>query len=128
MRPFQDLMVWQKAHELTLDVYRLTRACPSEERFGLTAQTRRAATSVPGNISEACGKRTLPQLRASLDFAGGSLSELEYWLILGRDLGYLSPELHETCDKQLAEVRRLLLGFGDWAATEIELGKPGSDG
>ncbi|MFO7894840.1 MAG: four helix bundle protein [Longimicrobiales bacterium] len=121
MRPFQDLLVWQKAHELTLDVYRLTRAYPTEERFGLTSQTRRSASSVPGNISDGCGKRTLPQLRASLDFAGGSLSELEYWFILGRDLGFMSPDLYGARNDQLNEVRRLLLGFADWAATQITL-------
>jgi four helix bundle protein len=116
MRPFQDLLVWQKAHELTLDVYRFTRAYPVDERFGLTSQTRRSAASVPGNISEGCGKRTLPQLRASLDFAGGSLSELEYWFILGRDLRYMPPDLFRARNDQLNEVRRLLLGFKDWSS------------
>ena len=120
MRPFRDLVVWQKAHELTLEVYRVTRGYPPDERFGLTSQTRRATASVPGNIAEACGKRTLPRLRASLDFAGGSLSELEYWFLLGRDLGDLSAELHTTPDDRLEKARRLLLGFGEWAATEIE--------
>jgi four helix bundle protein len=77
---------------------------------------QRAAASVPGNISEGCGKRTLPQLRNSLDIAGGSLSELEYWFILGRDLGYLSSEIYEVRSDQLNEVRRLLLGFTDWSS------------
>lgn len=125
MRPFQDLLVWQKAHELTLEVYRLTRSYPPDERFGLTSQTRRSAASVPGNISEACGKRTLPQLRASLDFAGGSLSELEYWFILGRDLGYMSSEVHDERNAQLNDVRKLLIGFADWAEAQIEQGSAG---
>lgn len=115
MRPFQDLVVWQKAHELTLDVYRLTRGYPRDERFGLTSQTRRSAASVTGNISEGCGKRTLPQLRNSLDIAGGSLSELEYWFILGRDLGYIPTRLYHARNDQLNEVRRLLLGFTAWS-------------
>lgn len=115
MRPFQDLLVWQKAHALTLDVYQFTRVYPRDERFGLTSQTRRSAASVAGNISEGCGKRTLPQLRNSLDIAGGSLSELEYWFILGRDLGYMPPNLYTARNDQLDEVRRLLLGFTDWS-------------
>ena len=115
MRPFQDLLVWQKAHELTLDVYSITRAYPRDERFGLTAQTREAAASVPGNIAEGCGKRTRGQLRASLDISGGSLSELHYWLILGRDLGYLSEATFDLEVTRLAEVRRLLIGFSSWS-------------
>jgi four helix bundle protein len=115
MRPFRDLLVWQKAHALTLEVYRVTRAYPPEERFGLTAQTRGAAASVPGNIAEGCGKRTRAQLRASLDIAGGSISELHYWLILGRDLGYLAERSYADRVAQLGEVRRLLIGFAAWS-------------
>lgn len=116
MRPFQELLVWQKAHALTLKVFDVTRAYPREERFGLAAQTRGAAASVPANISEGCGKRTRGQLRASLDIAGGSLNELHYWLILGRDLGYLPEPSFELRVKELGEVRRLLIGFSSWSA------------
>jgi four helix bundle protein len=115
MRPFQDLLVWQKAHALTLEVYRATRAYPREEQFGLTAQTREAAASVPANIAEGCGKRTRGQLRASLDISGGSLSELHYWFILGRDLGYLPADVFEARVTELADVRRLLIGFSSWS-------------
>lgn len=115
MRPFQDLLVWQRAHALALQVYRVTRPYPRDERFGLTAQTREAAASVPANIAEGCGKRTRGQLRASLDIAGGSLSELHYWLILGRDLGYLPVASFDARAVELAEVRRLLIGFSSWS-------------
>ena len=114
MRPFRDLLVWQRAHALTMEIYRVTRAYPPDERFGLTAQTREAAASVSGNIAEGCGKRTRGQLRASLDIAGGSLSELDYWLILGRDLGYLPAESFDSRAAELVEVRRLLIGFSSW--------------
>jgi four helix bundle protein len=118
MRPYQDLVVWQKAHALTLEIYRVTGSYPREERYGLTAQSRSAASSVPGNIAEGCGRRTLPQLRHSVDIAAGSLSELEYWLRLARDLGYLPESAHERCAADLEEVRRLLLGFASWSAPD----------
>ena len=116
MRPFQDLVVWQAAHSLTLEVYRVTRGYPRAELFGLTSQTRRSAASVPANIAEGCGKRSKPQLRHSVDIATGSLSELHYWLILASDLGYLSPESFRSLDRQLEETRRLLIGFAGWSA------------
>ncbi len=117
MRPFEDLRVWQLAHELTLEMYRSTRQYPRDERFGLTSQTRRSASSVPANIAEGCGKRFRPQLRHSVDIAAGSLSELEYWLLLARDLGYLPQEEYEARRAELNEVRRLLIGFATWSAT-----------
>lgn len=116
MRPFLDLVVWQKAHALTLEVYRFTREYPRDERFGLTSQTRRSASSVPANIAEGCGKRSRAQLRHSVDIATGSLSELEYWLLLSRDLGYLSTEAYASRVEELNEVRRLLIGFAAWSA------------
>lgn len=73
-------------------------------------------SSVPGNIAEGCGKRSRPQLRHSLDIATGSLSELAYWLLLARDLGYLAPEAYESAMQDLTEVRRLLIGFATWSA------------
>ena len=115
MRPFQTLAVWQRAHELTLDVHRVTRAYPAEERYGLISQTRRAAASVPANIAEGCGKGTMPELRHSVDLAGGSLNELEYWFLLGRDLGLLSANRYEDLNGKLVEIRRLLMGFRSWA-------------
>lgn len=118
MRPFQNLLVWQKAHALTLDIYRLTRGFPADERFGLTSQMRKSSSSVPGNISEGCGKRTPGQLRNSLDIASGSLSELEYWLILSRDLDYLMIDPFRRLTLQVEEARKLLFGFGEWVQTE----------
>ena len=114
MRPFQELRVWCKAHELALCVYGCTRQYPREERYGLTSQTRRAATSVPANLAEGCGKGTWPELRHGVDVAGGSLNELEYWFILGRDLGFLSSVDYDDLRGQLIEVRRLLMGFRSW--------------
>ncbi len=108
--------MWQQAHALTLGVYHDTQTYPREELFGLTSQTRRSAASVPANIAEGCGKRSRAQLRSSLDIAGGSLSELEYWLVLARDLGYLTANAFLARSEELNEVRRLLLGFSAWSA------------
>ena len=120
MRPFQDLVLWQKAHALTLDIYRLTGGYPEEERFGLTQQTRRSASSVPGNISEGCGLRTFGQLRNRLDSASGSLSELEYWLILGRDLNYYPDSHYPRLLAAVEEERKLLFGYVAWAAKAMK--------
>ena len=118
MRPFQELLVWQKAHELTLDVYRCTARYPRQERYGLVSQTRGAASSVPANIAGGCGKGTAPELRHGLDVAGGSLNELEYWFMLGRDLEYLTVDEFGDLVEQVVEVRRLLMGFRAWAVRQ----------
>jgi four helix bundle protein len=90
-RSFEDLQVWQKAHAFVLEVYRLTEAFPKAERFGLTAQLRRAAVSVPANIAEGFGKRSKADKARFLNTAQGSLEECRYYLVLCRDLQYADP-------------------------------------
>ncbi len=82
MEDFKNLKVWKKAHELTLMLYRLTRAFPKDEIYGLTSQIRRSAASVEANIAEGCGRRSDPELRRFLQIARGSASELECHLLL----------------------------------------------
>lgn len=89
---FEDLGVWQKAHQLVLAVYRLTRTYPDAERFGLVSQMRRSAVSVPANIAEGFKKRGTADKLRYYNIAQGSLEELRYYLILSRDLCYLKPE------------------------------------
>jgi len=91
---FRRLVVWQRAHEAALESYRATRAFPSDERFGLTAQLRRAAVSVAANIAEGCGRASARDEGRFLQIALGSARELEYHLLLARDLGLLDPEAH----------------------------------
>src|ERR1700733_7466309 len=91
MKRFTDLMVWQRSHALVLQVYRLTKTFPSDERFGLTSQLRRAVLSVPTNIAEGSKRLTNPEYARFLNIAEGSLAETEYLLMVSRDLGYLSP-------------------------------------
>src|ERR1044072_4416049 len=87
-RSFRDLVVWQKAHEFVLAVYRLTESFPDREKFGLTHQMRRAAVSIPANIAEGFGKRSQAEKARFLNIAEGSLEESRYYLILAQDLGY----------------------------------------
>jgi four helix bundle protein len=102
---FQDLVVWQKSHQLTLRVYGLTATFPKQELYGLTSQMRRAAVSVPANIAEGFKKRGRPDKARIMNIAQSSLEELRYYFILSRDLEYLAAsELSNDVD----EVARLL--------------------
>ena len=94
MRNFHELKVWGKAHRLVLSVYQATRHFPAEERFGLTLQLRRAAASAPSNIAEGCGREGERELARFLSIAAGSLSEVEYQLLLAHDLGYLDETIY----------------------------------
>ena len=108
MKDFRDLLVWQKAHQLVLVVYRATAGFPPEERFGLTSQLRRAAVSVPANIAEGCGRQGDNEFARFLGYAAGSASEVEYHLLLSRDLGLVDPQTHRELESRTTEVKRML--------------------
>jgi four helix bundle protein len=108
MRDFRKLKVWGRSHELTLRVYALSRGFPKEELFGLTGQARRSAASIPANICEGCGRLSGADLRRFLGIAMGSASELEYHLLLARDLGYTNPADHHEVTQSIAEVKKML--------------------
>jgi four helix bundle protein len=108
MNDFRALRVWHKAHALALAVYRATSAFPSAERFGLVAQMRRAAVSVPANIAESCGRRTNRDEAHLLQVAFGSACELEAELLLARDLGFLRDNEHAPLSADVVEVKRML--------------------
>jgi four helix bundle protein len=97
---FEDLDTWKEAHRLVLLVYQATQRFPDVERFGLTSQMRRASVSVPANIAEGFKRFGLPDKIRFYNIAEGSLAELRYYLILSKDLGYLSPDaqLHTRAD------------------------------
>jgi four helix bundle protein len=105
---FRKLIVWQKAHQLAMLVYRLTGDFPKSEMFGLTAQMRRAAVSVPANIAEGRGAGSGGQFGRFLGIAQGSLTEVEYYLILSRDLDYVTGEKYQEAESLRAEVGFLL--------------------
>ena len=108
LKSFRELEVWQKAHALVLDIYRVTDKFPDRERFGIAAQIRRAAASIPANIAEGFGRRTTKELLQSLTISNGSLEETRYFLILSRDLRYLVPEDYQRLDQQCTSVAQML--------------------
>lgn len=113
---FQELLVWQKAHQLVLAVYRLTDAFPKHELFALTSQLRRAVVSVPANVAEGFRKRGLKDKIRFFNTAEGSLEEVQYYFILARDLGYADTQL---LTEQANEVGRLLESYSKTMRTKL---------
>ncbi|HST79556.1 MAG TPA: four helix bundle protein [Verrucomicrobiae bacterium] len=111
MKDFRELKVWGKAHNLILKCYRLTDRFPKHELFGLASQIRRCAASIPANIAEGCGRHGNSELHRFLQISCGSASELEYHLLLAKDLGYLSPTDHRSAHDQLLEMKRMLVAL-----------------
>jgi four helix bundle protein len=107
MRKYQDLEVWQKAHKLTLAVYKITQAFPKEERFGLTSQVRRASSSIGANLAEGCGRRSDGEMARFVQIAMGSGAEL-YHFLLTKDLGFVKNIEYESLTSELSEVMRML--------------------
>lgn len=107
-RSFQDLVVWQKAHQFVLDVYQLTDTFPRSELYGLTSQMRRAAVSVPANIAEGFKKKGRADKVRFMNVAQSSLEECRYYLILVHDLGYAPIQYLAL---QLEEVSKLLTAY-----------------
>ncbi|MBN1578804.1 MAG: four helix bundle protein [Chitinispirillaceae bacterium] len=89
---FRDLIVWQKAHALVLDIYRFSDLFPKTELYGLTSQLRRAGVSIPANIAEGFKKKSKPDKARFMNIAQGSLEECRYYFILSQDLGYGNTE------------------------------------
>ena len=108
MKDFKDLRVWEKAHSMTIGVYKATKEFPREELFGITSQMRRAASSIGANIAEGTGRRSDGELTRYLHIARGSAAELEYHLLLARDLDLLSTVRFDLLRRQVDEVQRML--------------------
>ena len=111
MRDFKKLQVWEKSHQLTLAVYRVSAGLPKEEMYGLTSQMRRASASIPANIAEGCGRGSDADLVRFLNIAMGSAKELEYHLLLAYDLNQLKPDEYQELARQSNEIQRMLTGF-----------------
>jgi four helix bundle protein len=110
MPKHKNLIVWQKAHELAIKVYKITETFPPKESFGITSQIRRAVLSVPTNIVEGYSRSTKKELSRFIDIARGSLAETEYLLEFAKELGYVKTDLAEI-QALIAEVGRLMWGF-----------------
>lgn len=112
MRDYQKLDVWKKAHLFTLQVYKeILPIMPTEEKFALTQQIRRATYSIPLNIVEGSGRHTDKDFVSYLDNALGSTKEVEYAFILIRDLAYISLELYEIVNRSINEIKAMLIAF-----------------
>ncbi len=105
---YKELKVWQKAYQLCLEIYKMTRAFPKEEQYNLTSQIRRAAVSIPSNIAEGYGRNTTPNYIRSLHIAYGSICELETQVMLAGDLEYLPVKAVEKSREDIREVERML--------------------
>jgi four helix bundle protein len=108
MNDFKNLKVWAKSHQLTLQVYRSTQSFPKEELFGLVSQIRRSASSIGANIAEGVGRKSDGELTRFLHIARGSASELEYHLLLAKDLQFLPQEKFSELMRITEEVQRML--------------------
>jgi four helix bundle protein len=111
VKDYRELTVWERAHQLTLAVYKTTAMFPKDELYGLTSQIRRACASIPANIAEGCGRSGDAEFARFLQIAMGSASELDYHLLLARDLNFVNSGDYEQLAKELTEVRRMLNSF-----------------
>ena len=111
MKDFRDLHVWEKAHQLTLAVYRLTASFPRDELYGLTTQLRRSSSSIVANLAEGCGRNGDAELARFSSIAMGSASELEYHLLLARDLNLINATDYTALTQQTTEVKRMIAGL-----------------
>ncbi len=109
IQKFQDLHVWQKAHQFVLEIYNITKDYPQEEKFGLVSQMRRSAISVPANIVEGFRKRGKRDKANFYNIAQGSLDELYYYILLSKDLGFIDNSTYLV--NQIEEIERMLTGL-----------------
>ena len=111
MQNFKDLRVWSKAHGITLKIYQISKSFPKDELYSLTNQVRRAASSIPANIAEGCGKNTPSDFANFLNISLGSANETEYFLILSKDLGYLKEDDFNVLSDNINEVKAMLISL-----------------
>ena len=111
IKSHRDLIVWQKAVQLVVHLYGVTKAFPKEETYGLTSQIRRAATSIPANIAEGQGRRLSGEYQQFLGFARGSLWELDTHIEVSFQLAYLNEEQYKELRDKMDEVGRMLNGL-----------------
>jgi four helix bundle protein len=108
VKDYRKLHVWEKSHRLVLSVYAITSSFPVDERFGLTSQLRRAASSIPANIAEGYGRGGDAEFHRFLQISSGSASEVEYLLFLSSELGYIKPADSGQLSASIEEIKRML--------------------
>ncbi|GHV71875.1 four helix bundle protein [Bacteroidia bacterium] len=109
MQNYKDLIVWEKSHNLTVVIYKMTCNFPKEETYALTSQLRRASSSIPANIAEGCGRNTNLDLAHFLNMALGSSNELDYFLLLSKDLNYITKEDFIDLEAKIGELKAMLI-------------------
>jgi len=108
LKNYKELKVWEKSYQLCLDIYKITKEFPQSERYGITAQMRRAALSIPSNIAEGYGRKTTQDYIRFLYMDYGSTCELETQLLLSGDLGYFNRENLKGYQSKIGEIERML--------------------
>jgi four helix bundle protein len=111
MQDFKKLLVWQKSFDLTISTYKLTSNYPSEEKYSLTSQTKRAVVSISNNIAEGCGRFTQNDLVHFLQMSLGSTNEVENCLLIAQALKYLSDDGFNNLNNQNTEIRKMLISL-----------------
>ncbi|MCM0059354.1 MAG: four helix bundle protein [Algoriphagus sp.] len=111
MHNFKELKVWQKAVDFAVEIYAVTKVFPSEEKFGLVSQMRRAGVSIPSNIAEGCGKTSTKQFSQSLEVSLGESFELETQLIIAHRTGFITAERVKELEENLSELQRMINGL-----------------
>ena len=111
MRDYRKVKVWDKSHLLVKDLYSATSKFPKEELFGITSQLRRAASSIPTNIAEGCGRSGDADFRRFLQIAFGSANETEYLIFLSYELNYLQKSKFIELNSKIVEVKKMLAGM-----------------
>jgi four helix bundle protein len=111
MKDYREMKIWQRSHAFTISVYRATKGFPRDELFALTSQMRRACTSIPANIAEGCGRDGDAELKRYLTIALGSAYELDYYLLLARELSYLDEPAGQPLAAKIMEIGRMLGSF-----------------
>lgn len=111
MRDFHKLIIWQRSHQLTLAVYRISKSFPKEEIFGLISQMRRAVSSIPTNIAEGCGRASNKDFAHFLQIAIGSATEVEYQLLLAHDINYINDDDYQALTDETVVVRKMIIKY-----------------
>jgi len=111
MQNYKELIVWVKSHQTTLNIYKISAVFPKEEQYGLTNQLRRSCTSIPANIAEGCGRPSQKDFVHFLSISLGSANEVEYFLLLANDLGYISQKKYESLKDEINQIKAMLISL-----------------
>jgi four helix bundle protein len=111
MHNFRELKIWQRSMDFVVEVYKLTKEFPAEEKFGLISQQRRSSVSIPSNISEGAGRGTNPQFKHFLEISMGSCNEVITQLELSYRLGFISVEKKDKLVDEATQIYKMILGF-----------------